>query len=235
MEKLAPVMTPTHVAPAPPTASLVADWLHKLIIAFHSGHRALPLRSNRLLEQLHAEAEIVAGSARVLSIGMESGACPRLQPDLEQCLEAVRHMDQELTTVLCRTLITPIDAEDLKLLSSHCVRLVRQQTRMARLIASEGEGGLTEAQLSVAAWAESFHQAIGYLPGKNATEPAAQMRVSVRRALFLLRDARCRLIATETDTRTLMRDLARIDVFEEAIEQMKIVDADIARILLKWH
>lgn len=228
-------MTPTHVAPVPPSASLVADWLHKVIISFHSGHRALPLRSNRLLEQLHAEAEIVAGSARVLRIGMESGACHRLQPDLEQCLEAVRHMDQELTTVLCRTLITPIDAEDLKLISSHCVRLVRQQTRIARLIASEGEGGLTDAQHSVATWAESFHRAIGRLPGIEAHEAAAQMRVSVRRALFLLRDERCRLLSTDTDTRALMRDLARVDVFEEAVEQMKIVDADVARILLKWQ
>ncbi|MBS1829770.1 MAG: hypothetical protein JST93_31010 [Acidobacteria bacterium] len=228
-------MTPTHVAPAPPSASLVADWLHKLIIAFHSGHRALPLRSNRLLEQLHAEAEIVAGSARVLRIGMESRACPRIQPDLEQCLQAVRHMDQELTTVLCRTLITPLDAEDLKLLSSHCVRLVRQQTRIARLIASEGDGGLAEAQHSVAAWAESFQLAVGHLPGKAAHESAAQMRVSVRRALFLLRDERCRLLSTGADTRTLMRDLARIDVFEEAVEQMKIVDTDVARILLKWQ
>lgn len=226
-------MTPTHVAPAPHSASLVSEWLHKLLISFNSGHRALPLRSNRLLEQLQAEAEIVAGSARVLRIGIESGACHRILHDLDQCLEAIRHMDKELTLSLCRTLITPLDSEDLKLISSHCVRLVRQQTRIARLIASEGDGNLLPAQQSVAEWAQSFQFAIPKLPGKQAETHSGAMRVTVRRTLFLLRDERCRLLAADTDARTLMRDLARIDVFEEVVDQMKIVDADIARVILK--
>lgn len=214
---------------------LVTDWLDRLMTSFHSGHRALPLRSNRLLEQLHAESEIVSGSARVLLAGMEGRDCGRVVAGLERCLEAVRRMDQELTVSLCRTLVTPVDCEDLQVLSGHCVRLVRQQTRMARMMAAEGAGGLGEMQKPVVEWSESYARAVGALPGKAARGEAENMRLAVRRALFLLRDERCRLLGADTEVRGLMRDLARVDVFEEAVEQMKVVDGDVVRIVLKWQ
>lgn len=227
-------MTPTNFAPIIQTPPRT-EWLERLIVSFHSGHRALPLRSNRLLEQLHAEAEVVAGTARVLYQGMESERCAAVLPDLETCLSAVRRMDQELTTSLCRTLVTPIDCEDLKLLSGHSVRLVRQQTRIARMMATEGDGGLVEMQKPVVEWAESFARAVSGLPGKDAKSEAENMRAAVRRALYLLRDERCRLLGGNAEVRGLMRDLARIDVFEEVMEQMKTVDGDVLRILLKWQ
>jgi hypothetical protein len=227
-------MTPTNIAPIVSTP-MGQEWLERLIAAFHSGHRALPLRSNRLLEQLHAEAEVVAGTARVLYRGMESGCCATVLPDLETCLSAVRRMDQELTISLCRTLVTPIDGEDLKLLSGHSVRLVRQQTRMARMLATEGDGGLLEMQKPVVEWAESFARAVSGLPGKSAKSEAENMQAAVRRVLYLLRDERCRLLGGNAEVRGVMRDLARIDVFEETMEQMKAVDGDVLRILLKWQ
>lgn len=228
-------MTPTTYIQTTPPPPLVTEWLERLITSFHSGHRALPLRSNRLLEQLHAESEIVAGAARILLAGMEAGRCEDVLADLERCLEAVRRMDQELTESLRRTLVTPIDCEDLKLLSGHSVRLVRQQTRIARMMASEGDGGLSEMQKPVVEWAERFARVVGRLPGDGTKEGAEDMRFPVRRALYLLRDERCRLLGGDTEVRGLMRDLARIDVFEEVVEQMKLVDGDVLRIILKWH
>jgi len=217
------------------TSGLVSDWLERVVVSFHSGHRALPLRSNRLLEQLHAESEIVAGSARVLLAGMVAGSYGQVVLDLERCLDAVRRMDQELTVSLCRTLVTPIDGEDLQMLSAHCVRLVRQQMRMARMMAAEGNGGLVEMQKPVVEWAECYSRAVVALPGKDALPEADRMRLAVRRALYLLRDERCRMLGGDTEVRGLMRDLARIDVFEEVVEQMKLVDGDVVRIILKWQ
>lgn len=226
-------MTPTTFLSTPTTDLPVSEWLQRLIHSFHSGHRALPLRANRLLEQLHAEAEIVAGATRRLHHGMRNSSCLQVLPELEQCLEAVRQMDRELTSSICRTLVTPIDSEDLRLLSAHSVRLVRQQTRIARMLAAEGHGGLSEVQQPVAEWAEAFSRAIAGLPCKGARDEAEAMRSLVRATLYLLRDRRCRLLAGNLEVRSLMRDLARLDVYEEVVEHMKLVHTDILTILLK--
>lgn len=228
-------MMPSPALSRPHDGSLDSEWLQQAIQAFHSGHRALPLRYNRLLEQLHAESEIVAGSARLLLKAMNLSDNESVLPHLQRCLETVRDMDQQLTASLCRTLITPIDAEDLKLLSAHSVRLVRQQARIARMIDVEGGATLCEAQQPVVEWAEGFARAVGVMPGRKAIEEAEQMRSVVRHALYLLRDKRCRMLAGNPEVRGLMRDLARIDVFEEVVEQMKTVQADVLGILIKWQ
>ncbi|MBL8174174.1 MAG: hypothetical protein JNK48_05860 [Bryobacterales bacterium] len=227
-------MTPTTALP-PAAGAPACEWLQRLIVSFHDGRRALPLRANRLIEQLHAEAEIVAGASRVLLSLMEAGNCRQALSDLEQCLEAVRTMDMELTATLCRTLITPIDAEDLKVLSAHSVRFVRQQTRIGRMIAAEGDGGLGSMQQVVSEWAGCFARAIQFLPSKDSRREAENMRAAASPAHYLLSDERCRLLSVSTSPCELMRELARIDVFEEVVEQMKLADQDLAGMILKWQ
>lgn len=103
------------------------QWLDQVTLKFRQGGPgAGGKKVNHFLGRVRTQAELAEGCARLLANGFDQGinAAPAVSEQLVQCSLLAREMDEEMTGLLTKAVLTPYDSEDLKSVSCILARLV---------------------------------------------------------------------------------------------------------------
>ncbi len=134
-------------------------------------------RFNRFLEQLRAEAELGAITARLLRDAMTAGDPEFATGALDDCSRKARSMDQSVLRVLTSTVITPFDCEDIKGMSRYTRRIVESVAKTGHAMTAAGVAyrRWLPVQEKVLLTAEALVEAMDGLTRHKEIEDASRM------------------------------------------------------------
>ena len=148
-------------------------------------------KSSHFIAHLEAQAQIMLASAAALRDEL-TASVPRftlLTSKLTSNCAQSKSLDGKLTEALCRTLITPIDCEDLKRLSHVIHKLTATQLRLARTFdtATGAASAYGPLQDLIVKCAGSLDSAIGALKGSQLHTHCHSLHANWRQARTNLR------------------------------------------------